>query len=218
MGTGNDDRVVFDQVIGAVLSDMEHLARFPHAFLVFDIGFPYVGNGVGQGVPGVLDSGACLKRIAENQVRDEQQGRDDKKPELETVRYRLFLPADRTERIPPLPRQNLQRGGTAGHADPGKQDHRNGADAHDIDRHRHIFPVGDQDHIHVEHFHHRAENEAENRRRFFVLEQPYAQGSSQETGQAGGYAAGNAGIASDSKVGSGDETLDTTNETGQDSG
>ena len=78
--------------------------------------------------------------------------------------------------------------------------------------------MSDEYHIHMEDFHHGAHEEGVHGGGLFPLEQNDMHSGGHKAGKTGGNTAGNAGIASDSKVGSRDETLDTTNETGQDSG
>ena len=68
----------------------------------------------------------------------------------------------------------------------------------------------------MEHFHDRTENEGVGSGRLFVLKQPDTQRRGHETSQAGGRAAGNAGVAADIPVRSRDIPLNAANQAGDD--
>ena len=78
--------------------------------------------------------------------------------------------------------------------------------------------MGDEHHVHVEYFHHRAHEEGVYGRGLLVLEYKGVHRGGHKAGQAGGHAARDAGVAAHAPVGAGDVALDAADQSRHDAG
>ena len=138
---------------------------------------------------GVLVRDPRLEAVGHQEVDQEQHDRYHRQPALEMNRQRgLLVSCAQADRFFPAQFQNHR--GAQRQADRREQDHRDRRGLHHFIGHRHIVPVGEQHRIHVEYFHHRAEEEGLRHRGTFSLVGLFVQQRRQQARQARAHPAG----------------------------